>query len=201
MEATPADEVTPWEQRDRVGAFRGLFRTLTGAAFSPATFFARLRPETGWVDAFWYGWLLQAVVGAVGALLSLVPLLAMTGGALPRLAHLGAYLIVPLLPVALYPLAVTALAIVAHLLAWISGDLHRGLGVTLRAVCYSGAAVGLVLSVGPLGLWGLLVGVYALAGLQQMRLGKAAFALVGAEVLLAALVLVPLALFLARHLP
>ena len=201
MDAALGSELTPWEQRDRLGVLRGLYRTLKGIAFSPGTFFDRLRPETPWTDAFWYGWLLQALFGAVGVLLYFVPLLSMYGGALPSLAQLGGYLIVPLAPIVLYPAIVLALAGLVHTLALVTRGTHRGIGATLRAICYSGVALGLLVSLGPLGLWALFVGVYALARFQQTTLSRAAFALVGAELLLGAAVVVPLAILLARHLP
>jgi hypothetical protein len=191
---------TPWEQRDRLGFLRGLYRTLKGIAFSPGTFFDGLRPETPWREAFWYGWLLQVLFGAVGALLYLVPLLSMYGGALPSPSQLGSYLIVPLAPIVLYPAIVLALAGLVHTLALLTHGTHRGIGATLRAICYARAR-GSWSVWGPLGLWGVFVGVYALARLQQTTLSRAAFALVGAELLLGAAVVAPLSIFLARHLP
>ncbi len=194
-------ELTPWEQRGRLGVARGFWETLRRAAFSPSSFFSGLRDETPWTEAFWYGWLLQALLGVVGTLLYLVPILSLHGGALPGPSQLGLYLVVPLAPVVLYPVIVLALAAVAHLLARLTHGAHRGLGATLRAVCYSGAALGLVVSLSLLGLWGVVIGAYALARFQQTTVSRAAVVLVGAEVLLGAAVLVPLALQVARNLP
>ena len=200
MDAAAAPDLTPWEQRERVGVFRGFVETLKGAAFSPGTFFDRLHPDTRWTEAFWYGWLVQVVFGTLGALLAVVPMLALHGGALPTPLQLGGYLVVPFAPVVLYPAIVLVLAVVVHLLALLTHDAHRGLASTLRAICYSGVALGLVVTLGPLGLWGLLIGVYALARLQQMSLTRAALALIGAELLLAAAAIVPLGILLARRL-
>ena len=201
MDAATTPDLTPWEQRDRLGVFRGFVETLKGAAFSPATFFDRLDSRTPWTQALWYGWLVQAVFGTIGAAFVLVPMLSLHGGALPTPLQLGAYLVLPLAPVVLYPVIVLLLAGVVHLLALLTHDAHRGLAATLRAICYSGVALGLVATLGPLGLWGLLIGVYALARLQQMSLSRAALALIGAELLLAAAVIVPLGIILGRHLP
>jgi len=194
-------ELTPWEQRERLGLFRGLYRTLKGIALSPRTFFDGLRPETPWTEALWYGWLVQAIFGVVGALLYLVPLLARYGGALPSPSRLGGYLILPLAPVVLYPAVVLVLAGLVHTLALLMHGTHRGINATLRAICYSGVALTLLVSLGPLGLWGLFVAVYALASLQQTTPSRAAFALVTAELLLGVAVVVPLAIFLGRDLP
>ena len=201
MDVALGSGLTPWEQRDQLGVLRALCRTLKQVAFSPGTFFEGLLPETPWTEAFWYGWLLQAIFGAVGALLYVVPLLSMYGGAFPSLSQLGGHLIVPLAPVVLYPVIVLALAGLVHAFVLLTHGTHRGLGATLRAICYSGVAIGLVVSLGPLGFWALFAGVYALAKLQQTTLSRAAFVLVGAELLLGAAVVVPLAIFLGRHLP
>src|SRR5512147_2336340 len=83
MDAAAAPDLTPWEQRERGGVFRGFVETLKGAAFSPGTFLDRLHPDTRWTEAFWYGWLVQVVFGTLGALLAVVPMLALHGGALP----------------------------------------------------------------------------------------------------------------------
>ena len=128
-------------------------------------------------------------------------MLSLHGGALPNRIQLGLYLFMPLAPVVLYPVIVLVLAGVVHLLGLLTHDTHRGLASTLRAICYSGVALGLLATLGLLGLWGLLIGVYALARLQQMPLSRAAFALVGAELLLAAIAIVPLGILLARRLP
>lgn len=201
MDATLAPDLTPWEQRERLGVLRGFLQTLKGAALSPRTFFDRLRPETAWTEAFWYGWLVQAVFGALGALLAVVEMLPLRGDDRPRLGDLDWYLLVLVAPVALYPVLVLVLAAVVHLLALVTRETHRGLASTLRAVCYSGVALGLVVNLGPLAIWALVVGVYALARLQQMRPSRAAGALIGAELLLAAAVIVPLGVILARRLP
>jgi len=195
------DALTPWERRDQIGAVRGLFATLTRAAFSPSTFFGGLRPDAPWKDAFWYGWLVQALLGALGAVLYLVPILSLHGGALPAPGQLGLYLLLPLAPVVLYPLLVLVLAGAAHLLALVAGGAHRGFGATVRAVCYSGAAVVFLVSLGPLALWALVIAVYALARLQRTTVPRAAFAVIGAVLLLAIAIIVPLGIQLARSLP
>ena len=61
-------------------------------------------------------------------------------------------------------------------------------------MCYSGVSLGLLLSVSPLGLWGLVIGVYALASLQGTTRPKAAVVLVTAELLLGSAFIVPLAI-------
>lgn len=195
---TATGELTPWEQRDRLGLGPGLFDTLRQSAFSPGKLFAALRPDVPWTEAFWYGWLLQSLFGAVGAVLFL---LQTFWAAAPTPLRLLGLLIVPLAPVVLYPAIVLVLGVVVHLLALLLRAAHRGLGATLRAVCYSGVSVGLLLSVSPLGLWGLVVGVFALAGLQGTTHARAAIVLVAAELLLGAAFIIPLGIYLAHHLP
>jgi hypothetical protein len=201
MNIAIGNELTPWEQRDRLGVFRGLLATLKGAAFSPRTFFATLRAETPWIESLWYGWLLQAVLGVLGTALYLVPILALHGGALPYPAQLGSYLAWPLAPVMFYPVIVLVAGGLVHLLALVTHGARQGIGGTLRAVCYSGAAVVFLIPLGPLGLWGLAIGVYALAGFQGMTVPRAALTLVGAGLLLTAATVLPLGVYLGRHLP
>lgn len=68
-------------------------------------------------------------------------------------------------------------------------------------MCYSGVSVGLLLSVSPLGLWGLVIGVFALASLQGTTRARAAIVLVAAELLLGTAFIIPLGIYLAHHLP
>ena len=195
---TATGELTPWEQRDRLGLGPGLIDTLRQSAFSPGKFFAALRPDVPWTEAFWYGWLLQSLFGAAGAVLFLLQTFRAAAATPLRLLGL---LIVPLAPVVLYPAIVLVLGAVVHLLALLLRAAHRGLGATLRAVCYSGLSVGLLLSVSPLGLWGLVIGVFALASLQGTTRARAAIVLVAAELLLGAAFIIPLGIYLAHHLP
>lgn len=108
---TATGELTPWEQRDRLGLGPGLIDTLRESAFSPGKFFAALRPDVPWTEAFWYGWLLQALFGAVGAVLFL---LQTFGAAAATPLRLLGLLVVPLAPVVLYPAIVLVLGAVVH---------------------------------------------------------------------------------------
>ena len=194
MEAAIGNKLTPWEERDRLGLFRGLLATLKAAAFSPRPFFATLRAETPWIESLWYGWLLQGVLGVLGTALYHVPIFA-------HVAQPGSYVAWSLAPVVLYPVIVLLAGGLVHLLALVTHGAHHGITATLRAICYTGAAVVLLINLGPLGLWGLVIGVYALAGLQEMTVPRAALTLVGAGLLLTAAAVLPLGIYLGRHLP
>lgn len=182
----------PWEDLSLSPARAG-WRTLTGALLSPGSFFGRHRPGPEWGQALFFG----VTVSATGMMLALF--LSRLGALLPfdrtvgisspspgwgLVQAMAGILAAPFLALAF--LVLQALWIHLWLILFRAGP--KGLGATVRAVCYASPA-SLLLGIpflGPILAWlgGFFILVIGLTRLQE----------VGALRVLAALFFPPLAI-------
>jgi len=182
----------PWEDGD-LGPVRAGWRTLTGVLLRPNLFFTRHRPGRGSGPVLVFG-LVATATGMMLALFlsrlaALLPSGPADGGGSPAP---GLGLVLTLTGIVAAP--ALALALLVFQALWIHFWLvlfragRKGLGATLRAVCYASPAA-LFLGIpflGPVLAW--------LSGLLILTIGLARLQGVGALRILAALFLPPLAL-------
>lgn len=181
-----ASERMPWEDRARLGFWRGFTRTLVGSMFTPDDLFGRLRGRGRVAPALGYS-LLTHLIGASSAVLVAVSSVSTglgLGGtgissadrAVSALMLLG---IVSLLWVAMDVL----LALLVHGVLAILGEAQASIGTSIRAICY-GAGPGVLYATLVLPAlcipqaWALVSSMQAIRLAHRTTLGRAITAVV-----------------------
>jgi len=152
---------TPWERRKELGFLPALAETWKQTVSSPERFFASVRPDGRWEDAFLYGWLL-AIVAFVGGLILRLPFQAMLAEQMRRsLDVLSSMRNLPpeaqrylamfmggrpvmqvwwtVLQIFLWPIAMFIGVALVHLFCIVFGCAGNGFWATFRALAYAQA--------------------------------------------------------------
>ncbi len=195
---------TPWESRETVGFFPGLFRTVKQAMFSPARFFRTMRVSGGYADPLLFA--LLAGMGGFIALSSWDILLSgvdrafqapdLRTGTLGVSGALAGAIATPLLLIGLLFFAAAFL----HLVLSAVRGAAAGYEATFRVVCY-GLSPCVLLAVPVFGapvalIWTLTVITIGLREAHHTTRGKALFAVLFPFLVVCAFLVLALALFL-----
>ena len=180
-EATPADNLPPWEDRARYGHVAGFFETIRKSMTAPATFFAGHPVKRGLTGPVMFAMILGTLTSLVGWMWSklfdrtLMDLLEQFDGFEPPSAveaaitgfiETAGVLASPLLAV----ISLFVMTAVLHLAVLMLARNGRGFEATLRAVSYGGAAA--ILTLVPVcgngvgALWSL---VLTIIGIQRLH--------------------------------
>jgi len=201
---------TPWEDRFRIGLWKGIYRTFLNVVFYPSRTFGTMRYRGGYKEPFCFGLLF----GALGILFSVFWDIVLArwglGGSVPgAFPYLGGHLLFllsaafsPLL-VALYLFILTA--VLHGALLMVRGG-PRGLEASFRAVSYSQAAqiYGVIPIVGGFvsAVWFLAILVVGLKNIHDTSYARVLLALLIPFFLLGLLLaalLIPLTISLLSH--
>ncbi len=188
----------PWEDRKRLGWFRGLWETAWTSLIAPQTFFRRMPIAGGWLSPLTY----VAIVGGLALAVRAVMASVFPGtGPAPELApeQIAAVrrvqMLLPLLAPAGALLFTVTFASVVHLMVLLLKGVEPRLQTTARVICYASAAqllvvlpvVGVVLG----GLWLIVLTVVGLREVQELSTGKAILAATAPLLLLLMLLMGP----------
>lgn len=187
-------EPTPWERRAELGAFGGLWETWKKSMFSPEPFFSSVRPDSSWVDAMLYGWVVSIVSSVLRVPSQYLEMWGRSSTAstenLP--AELQKYLswiqassgrtstIVGSVVIGalLYPVMLLIGAAILHLCCMMWGCAKNGFWTTVRAVAYSQSPQVLVLIPCAGGLFAvvytIVLEIFALGKMHDSTMGRAA---------------------------
>jgi hypothetical protein len=135
-----ASEHMPWEERGRLGFWRGFTRTLIPSLISPEDLFGRLRRQGRVAPALGYAMVTNLLGASTAAVLSVsggfgIPPAAITPG-----DRLFSALILLGFVSLLWLAADVLLAALIHGALSILGEAQATFGTTVRAVCYGGGA-------------------------------------------------------------
>lgn len=200
-----ARQPTSWERRGELGFFPAVWQTWKGVMTQPEAFWSSVEPGGRASDAFFFGWLLNAVSAPLQAALLLLNLqlnrmqldqLAGVRGIPPQFLELMEWMLehgwamaigLMVLGIVFYPLSFVVTAAMVHLGGMLFGAARHGFSATMRVVGYAAAPVALswIPMVG--GLLGLYVFVLLIWGVLRVQETTTARA-VGAVLLIPALI-------------
>jgi hypothetical protein len=166
-----------WEERDRLGFFPAISRTVSAVLMRPAETFASMKRTGGLADPLLYFVLLSSTMFAVSALYQLAAT-SFNPAALPpsfphaskgafSVALIGSILLSP----ALYVVSAFISAGITHLCLRLLGGANRPFETTFRVLCYAQASAA-VFNLLPLcgGLIGVIWGAYCIIiGLREAQ--------------------------------
>lgn len=200
-------EKTPWEDREALGFFGGLFKTLNGALFRPSEFFKKMSVSGGLTDPL----LFALIIGMVGLMCSyfwqivlksamqdMVPGMQAAAGqrlfqgiGLTILAFLSPFLII---------LGLFISSGILHVFLMMVNGTRNGFEATFRVVAY-GYSANLLLVVpfcGGLlaGVWAIILYIIGLREAHETTGGKAALAVFLPAIVCCGLIVVAIALFM-----
>jgi hypothetical protein len=176
-----------------VGWLTGLFETWKQTLVTPQAFWASVKPNGSWTDALIYGWIISVLGVVVSAPFQAVglgrmwlkPALEQLGSLPPEArsavrnaleASGGASFVWPILT---YPLWLLIGAALLHLFCMLFGAGKNGYFATLRVVAYAGATsifVGIPCFGALAGLYGVVLVILGISGVQETTVGRAAAA-------------------------
>jgi len=164
-----------WEERDRLGFFTSLSRTVSSVLMRPAETFAAMKRTGGIADPLLYFVLLSSAMFTVSALYQLAAGTFNPGAFPPSFPHasknafsvalLGSILLSP----ALYVVSAFISSGITHLCLRLLGGANRPFETTFRVICYAQASAA-VFNLLPLcgGLIGVIWGAYCIIiGLRE----------------------------------
>jgi hypothetical protein len=130
----------PWEDRGRLGFWRGFSRTLVPSLFSPEELFGRLRRNGPVAPALGYAMVTHVLGASTAVVLSMTAGFSVQGaGASPADRLLSAFFLLGFVSL-LWVATDLLLALLIHAVLSILGEAQAGLGTSVRAVCYGGGA-------------------------------------------------------------
>ena len=166
-----------WEERDQLGFFPAISRTVSAVLMRPAETFAAMKHSGGLADPLLYFVLLSSAMFTVSALYQLAAG-SLNAGALPpnfphaskgafSVALIGSILLSP----ALYVVSAFISSGITHLCLKVLGGANRPFETTFRVICYAQASAA-VFNLLPLcgGLIGVIWGAYCIIiGLREAQ--------------------------------
>jgi hypothetical protein len=130
----------PWEDRARLGFWRGFTRTLLLSLFTPEELFGRLRRRGAVAPALGYALVTHVIGASTAAFLSVTAGFGLQAGAItPADRLLAAFLLLGCVTL-LWLATDVLLALLVHGVLSLLGEAQASLGTTVRAVCYGGGA-------------------------------------------------------------
>jgi hypothetical protein len=135
-----------WEDRERLGFFPAISRTVSSVLMRPAETFAAMKKTGGFADPLLYFVLLSSVMFAVSALYQLAVTSLNPASLPPGFPHTskGAFSVVLigsiLLSPALYVLSAFISSGITHLFLKLLGGANRPFETTFRVICYAQAS-------------------------------------------------------------
>jgi hypothetical protein len=201
-------EKTPWEDREALGFFGGLFKTLNGTLFRPSEFFKKMSVSGGLTDPL----LFALIIGMVGlmssyfwqivlksAMQDMVPGMGAYGGN-PMLQGVGIALLAFLTPFFII-IGLFVLSGIFHVCLLLVKGATAGFEATFRVVSYGwfSAYLFFVLPVcgGIIGIvWAVVLAIIGLREAHETTGGKAAFAVFLPVIVCCGLVVIAVALFM-----
>jgi len=204
----------PWEVRDRIGGFKGFFKTFFQILFAPGKFFSKLPPHGGYADPLLFA-ILVCLFAAVANAVWLPLSQSFLRGMIMKDPYLSKVFVkyfseIPTLteqalPVAISPaltvFQVLFFSIVVHFLLFIVGGAKKGFQATFRCFAYGSAAPQLVGALFPLcgalltPVWSLFVLIVGFSKVHEISPLRAAIAVIVPCVMLMLLLLAFLLLF------
>jgi hypothetical protein len=135
-----------WEDRERLGFFPAISRTVSAVLMRPSETFAAMKKTGGFADPLLYFVLLSSVMFAVSALYQLAVTSLNPASLPPGFPHTskGAFSVVLvgsiLLSPALYVLSAFISSGITHLFLKLLGGANRSFETTFRVICYAQAS-------------------------------------------------------------
>ncbi len=166
-----------WEERDQLGFFTAISRTVSSVLMRPAETFAEMKHSGGLANPLLYFVLLSSAMFAVSALYQLAAGSISPGALPPNFPHAskGAFSVALigsiLLSPALYVVSAFISSGITHLCLKMLGGANRPFETTFRVICYAQASAA-VFNLLPLcgGLIGVIWGAYCIIiGLREAQ--------------------------------